>query len=266
MTSSAPVDHFAKLVPWSEFGPPLRPAPADIALVQAQIDLAVPRCAVLLGLTPEIAGCTWPEGVDFIAVDHSQQMIEELWPHPVAPLGARVLLADWSALPVRSGSADLVIGDGCLTVLTFDGWRRLAREMRRVLAPGGRLVLRVFIRPEPQEPVAAIRDDLTAGRIETINALKLRLFAAVHADGARLDDVWQAWSTMRRAAGPGYSVVALAGLERYRGSDARYFLGTPTEVRSALGTELREVGWFTPAGYELAERCPTVVFEGTDSS
>ena len=260
MTHPCPVDHFTHLVPWSEYAPPFRPAPADILALQHVIDDLEPRRVVLLGLTPEIAGCDWPAGVEFTAVDHSAGMIERMWPPPVVPRGARVACADWCEMPVPSESVDLVTGDGCLTFLTFDGWRRLAREVARVLKPGGRFVLRVFLRPDVSESVAAIARDLAAYRVGDINALKLRLLGAVHADGARLHDVWQAWSTMRRGPGPGYSAISLAQMERYQGSEARYFLGTDTETSAILGEELFQISSASPAGYPLCERCRTLVF------
>jgi SAM-dependent methyltransferase len=260
-TRSAAIDHFATLVPWFELGPPLRPAPADVAAFQRVIDVRVPERAVLLGLTPEIALCSWPRGSELALLDHSQEMISLLWPTGRGHEGMRTVVGDWCSMPFPSASVDLVLGDGCLTLLTHDGWRRLASEVRRVLSPGGIFALRVFLCPDEREPLDAIAEDLALGKIGSIDALKLRLFAAVHGpEGALLDDVWHAWSRMRREPGPGFSAAAIAGVERYRGSSSRYFLATAAEARAILGGPLRVIEWQVPSGYELSERCPTVVF------
>ena len=63
------------------------------------------------------------------------------------------------------------------------------REVARLLTAKGRFVLRVFARPGVAESVEDIARDLTEGSIGDINALKLRLYGAVHGDGARLHDV-----------------------------------------------------------------------------
>jgi SAM-dependent methyltransferase len=268
-------DHFARIAPkWSQLGPPLRPSPDDIAVMQrAAAQLGPQACAVVLGLTPEIVGCDWPADVTLRAVDHSPAMMAALWPPAKGPANAQALLGDWCALPLPAGSVDLVAGDGCYVLLDHpQGYAALTREVRRVLRPGGRYVIRVFLRPDSAETVAEIAQALADGAIGSVHALKLRLLAALHGAsgaGSRLDDVWQAWSAMapqlpaHLAAARGWTTEEIVGVEAYHGLQARYYLPTLAEFRQALRPGFTEIecAW---GRHELADRCPTLVFAATE--
>jgi SAM-dependent methyltransferase len=260
-------DHFSSLVrQWSHFGPPLRPSPDDTAVVQRVISgLAPGPRAAVLGLTPEIIGCAWPRGTALSAVDHSPAMVRALWSPDQAPPGSHAILADWCAMPIRSGTLDLVVGDGCYIVLPYpEGYFALNREVRRVLRPSGRYVIRVFLRPDRPESIADIARAVGRGEVGSVHALKLRLLAALHgATGVRLDDVWRAWTTLPAlppalAGSRGWTGDELTGIEGYRGLDARYFLPTLAEFRAMLAADFveRECAY---GGHELGDRCPTLV-------
>jgi SAM-dependent methyltransferase len=269
-TPAVPRDHFSRIVPkWSHLGPPLRPSADDTAVVQRVVaDLGGGAHAVVLGLTPEIIACTWPTDITLSAVDHSPAMIRALWPPANGPANSRVVLSDWCAMPIPSGTIDLVAGDGCYILQNFPaGYLALTREVRRVLRPGGRFVIRVFLRPERLESVTDIARALAGGEIGSVHALKLRLLAALHGasgEGSRLDDVWQAWAPMssllpaQLAGVRGWTAEEIVGIESYRGMDSRYFLPTLTELRQTLCAFFREVecAWVR---HELADRCPTLV-------
>jgi SAM-dependent methyltransferase len=265
----APRDHFSRIVPqWSHFGPPLRPSADDTAVVQRVVSgLGNAAHAVVLGLTPEIVACTWPVDISLSAVDHSPPMIRALWPPAKGPANSQVIVADWCAMPIPSGTVDLVAGDGCYALMTFpEGYEALTREVSRVLRPSGRFVIRVFLRPDRLESVADIAHALARGEIGSVHALKLRLLAALHGAsgvGSRLDDVWQAWTSMPSlpaalAGLRGWTAEEIVGIESYRGMGSRYFLPELAELRQTLGASFREVecAW---GRHELADRCPTLV-------
>ena len=263
-----PRDHFSQLAAkWSHFGPPLRPSPDDTAAMQRAVAQVPPGGrAVVLGLTPEIVGCDWPAGVALTALDHSPAMMAALWPPQRGPAGARAVLGDWCAMPVPPASVDLVAGDGCYVLLDFPGgYAALTREVRRVLRPGGRYAIRVFLRPDAAETVADVAQALAGGAVGSVHALKLRLLAAVHGasgNGSRLDDAWRAWSAMASrlpahlAGRRGWTPEEIVGVESYRGMDARYWLPTLAEARQAFAPWFVELdcAW---GRHELGERCPT---------
>jgi len=270
MPAAAPRDHFSKIAAhWSHFGPPLRPSPDDTAAIQRAIGgLGAGARVVVLGLTPEIIGCDWPADVRLSAVDHSPKMIAALWPPERGPNNAQAFLADWCAMPMAPGTIDLVAGDGCYVLLAYpDGYEKLTLAVWNVLLPGGRFAIRVFVRPDRAESITDIAMAMTAGRIGSVHALKLRLLAAVHGAsgmGSRLDDVWQAWKSLPAlpaalAGVRGWTAEEIAGIESYRGMQARYFLPTLSEFRHSVAACFDEVECSFGA-HELGERCPTLVF------
>jgi len=268
-TPIAPRDHFSSIVPnWAHLGPPLRPAPDDSAVVQRVVaGLGGAAHAVVLGLTPEIIACDWPADVQLSAVDHSPPMIQALWPPAKCPPQSEVILGNWCAMPFASDSIDLVAGDGCYVLQTYpDGYASLTQEVGRVLKRGGRFVIRVFLRPDRSESLADVARALSSAEIGSVHALKLRLLAALHGasgPGSRLDDVWQAWSSMppvpaALAGSRGWTTEEIVGIESYRGMQARYFLPTLAEFRESVRPAFRELecAW---GRHELADRCPTLV-------
>jgi ubiquinone/menaquinone biosynthesis C-methylase UbiE len=98
-----------------------------------------------------------PRGV--VAIDHSREMLARMRDLPV---GWSVLLADARALPLDSDAVDVVIAAYVLQVLTPADRARVLLEVRRVLAPGGRVVTITPHVPRrgPSRPAAALMDGL----------------------------------------------------------------------------------------------------------
>src|SRR5262249_33618816 len=155
-------------------------SPDDVAIVEGAVadwrsrSEAPPR-ALLLGVTPEIAGCRWPAGTRLVAIDRSRIMIDTLWPAPATPRLATAVCADWLSMPFGAAALDVVVGDGCYVCLAFpDAALALGEEVDRILAAGGIYVMRVFLRPDRAEPLDDIARDLVEGRIGSVHALKWR--------------------------------------------------------------------------------------------
>ncbi|HVN76035.1 MAG TPA: methyltransferase domain-containing protein [Thermoanaerobaculaceae bacterium] len=258
---------------WHLIGPPLRPFPEDVDLLRRLVDEAAvgaPRGgarALLLGVTPEIAAMRWPAGTALLALDSSKGMIRNLWPRHGAR-DAAAARGDWTAMPVRDGACDVLVGDGIFTTLQYpDHFLALAGEMRRVLRDTGTLVMRLFARPEEREPLEAIFSDLRDGRTVNEHILPWRIAMAVHGDlseRARLGDIWDAWREHVPDAGAvldrlGRPPDAMDFLEVYRDVDARVSLPTLGEVRDLLGRDFVERACHVPR-YEAGDQYPTVVF------
>jgi SAM-dependent methyltransferase len=255
---------------WSRIGPPLRPAPEDVAIVRdwvADCANGTPLHAVLLGVTPELATMPWPAGTQLAAFDRCVPMIEGVWPADRLELPATALCGDWRALPLPSGGARVVIGDGCYTLLDYpEGYRRVTAEVRRVLEPAGRYIIRFFTRPEAREPLNAVFADLHAARIGNFHVFKWRLAMALHGelrDGVRLADVWRAWRTgcpdpEALARRLGWAPEVVATIDNYRDVDTRYTFPTLAEARAGLAGDFAELACRFPS-YELGDRCPTLL-------
>lgn len=258
---------------WRQVGAPLRPSGEDLSLYESVLlgcTAAKDRRlrGLLLGVTPELAGLAWPAGTDLVAVDRCAEMIERVWPgFPVPGRGAT--LADWLALPLPDRSRDVVIGDGSLNVIRYpDQTLGVLESAGRVLAADGRMVVRVFARPETAETTAEVFEAAMAGRIRGFHAFKLRLLMAVQGSEQielRTGDTWQCWD--REGPGPealaartGWPPDQISTIDAYRDQDTTYSFPTLAELRALVArSPLQEVGC-SAGSYELAERCPRLVF------
>lgn len=266
-------DHWQKhAAQWRHLGPPLRPCPEDVAIFAAigagmvGVAPARPR-ALLLGVTPELALMQWPAGTRLLAIDRAPGMIALVWPKHQHP-DALAILGNWRSPPLAADSLDLVVGDGCFTILAYPtDYHEVARALREILAESGTLALRFFVRPDQPEPLEQVLADLRGERIGSFHACKWRLAMALHGPesgaGVRLAEIRQAWQAAAYTAGPdsgpGWSPEAVATIDNYRGVESRYSFPTLAEVRQVFGEYFREEACCYGT-YELAERCPIMVF------
>ena len=256
---------------WANIGTPLRPSVKDIAYIERLLS-EVNRTStnsVLLGVTPEIACLNWPTNTNLVAVDHNPEMIARVWPHKMVSVPAMAALGDWMQLPLKDASVDVVVGDGCYTLLVGrEKYGALSREVRRVLKSNGQLIMRFFVRPDTSEKIESVLDDLRNGKIGNFHVFKWRLAMALHGSfesGVAVAEVWKAW----QAAGidvnllahvVGWSRSVIETINAYRESHARYSFPTLSELRAALAPYFRVVSCHYP-DYELGERCPTLLLE-----
>lgn len=261
---------------WSRIGRPLRPAPEDLAFITEALREwqktggRVPARLLLLGVTPEIATLPRPAGAQLVAVDHSLAMIRAVWPG--ATRGDLALCGTWQRLPIRDGSVDVVLGDGCFT--SFErraDYVAAVRGVRRALRADGLFVMRFFVRPEAREAPDRVMDDLLHARIGSFHAFKWRLAMALHGgldDGVRLAEVWRVWheavpDPAALAARLAWPVAEVRTIDAYRDAGARYTFPTLAELRAILEPAFDELACRVP-DYELGARCPTLVLRPRD--
>ena len=246
---------------WRTLKPPLRPHPNVAAAVESLLpphDAAAP--VLLLGVTPELA--VLPS--DTIAVDWSARMIALAWPGDTRR--RKAVLGDWRRLPLASGSVAAAIGDGCLTMLRFpDEQPLLVEQLRRVVRPGGRAVIRCFTTLDPGETVAEVCAAALTGGL-TFHEFKLRfnMAAALETpDGnVRSEQLFGRFETcfpdrvaLSRASG--WSLAAIAEMDAYRGSAYLHCYPSRRRLEAlAPGARFVETG-----GYPLADRCPLLVVD-----
>jgi SAM-dependent methyltransferase len=273
MTVADRHDHWARhATQWSHVGPPLRPGAEDIAAASELVatsgwdpDSRSPR-ALVLGVTPELVGMDWPSGTRLTAIDRCPGMIGALLPSK-GRQGPGGICGNWLKLPFASGSFDLVVGDGCLTVLeSAADHGHFFAELARVMTVNGRLVLRLFVRPEVADSPERVIADLQAGRIGNFHVFKWRLaMALVYAQtgAVAVADIWQAWHDSEIVAAElserlGWPLAQIETIEAYRGASARYTFPRLDEVRAMLGVNFDELACLVPQ-YELGDRCPTLL-------
>jgi SAM-dependent methyltransferase len=255
---------------WNRVGPPLKPSSADIAVFKYQISQWVDRYGaaprvLILGVTPELYAMDWPAGTTLRALDNSRSMIEYVWPGSQED----ALLGSWEDVPLEEASCDLVLCDGGFGLLPYpSGQQRLLREMRRVLAPNGVFVVRLFAPVGKTGNIDHVFAQLDGGKISSLDALKLHLWGALHGDrkeGVCPRDV--AEQIFNHIGDPdslaqtqGWSVEHVHSLELHRDSTAVYCL---TDADEVVRMATNDVGGFfldsinLPA-HEFGNYCPIV--------
>ncbi len=256
---------------WRHVGPPLRPVEEDLGFVQ---DAALgwtaqhgaPR-VLLLGVTPELYRLPWPPGTDFLSVDHTQEMIDNVWPGP----REAAICAEWWDLHLPAGSRDIALCDGGLQLNTYpEKQRRVVAMLRDAIAPGGLSIFRLYAPAGERESLEDVLRDLSEGRMSNMNILKLRIGMAMTedaAEGVELDAMWRAVHEVEPdlqalADRIGWDAEDALVLNTYRGSKLHYHFATAEQVREMFCEEpggFEQIDVRVPS-YEMGERFPTVVF------
>lgn len=254
---------------WRNLGPPQRPSESD---GRAMLDFAAPTLrvragraeVVILGVTPELATLGWPGVARIHAIDESLPMIKSVWrPHPA--IASEVTQARWQQMPLADGSADVVAGDGALNSLPGpDDYREVLREVARVLAPDGVLVLRCYTRPQEPEELDRIAAETLAGRIGSFHVLRWRIAMALKRDDMRVAvaEILEAFARMfpdreKLSMATGWPLSAINTIEAYATSRVRYTFPTRGELAALTGAFFDATEERTGA-CELADRCPTI--------
>jgi SAM-dependent methyltransferase len=197
-----------------------------------------------------------------MALDASEDMIREVWPGDT--VGRQAFRGDWLSMPFEDGSFDLVLSDCGLTPLVGAGLlETLGDEMRRVLRPEGRVVMRHFASGDWVAALPVLRVLAQKGQVVGFHEFKLRLLMAVDAEldeeGVPLGYIWerfqQEFPDRRELARQlGVDATEVDTIDAYRGKMVRYaFPPVDQLARRFTGFEVR----LGPAGrYGFAEACP----------
>ncbi|AOX00347.1 hypothetical protein BJP34_13575 [Moorena producens PAL-8-15-08-1] len=259
---------------WDYLGAPLRPSDQDIDFIKIEL---LPRLnsispelkhVVILGVTPELATLPWSENTTISAIDNSPDMIRQVWPEKKVPRG-RAILGNWLELPLADHSSDVVLGDGCFTLLDYcDGYQKMLSEILRVLKPEGLFAIRFFLRPSQPESVTTIFEELRAKSIGNFNVFKWRLAMALQKnveEGIPVNNVWKFWK--QEVPEPNkllddlnWPIEVLSTIDIYENSLSVYTFPSLNEVRKIFASQFIELFCYFPY-YELGERCPTMIFK-----
>jgi SAM-dependent methyltransferase len=248
--------------------PPWTPRAEDGALLlEAMIPYVTGREAVpvvaLLGVTPALTQLSWPEGARVLAVDASPTMVRSHWrAHPSAP--SSVICARWQALPLPDDSLAAVAGDGSLNALPYAAYQDLLGEVARVLAPGGVLILRCFVRPDTRVEVEDLTQDLARRAFPNSAPFRLRLcMSLADHDGAlvlgtlleRFNALFPDRSKLASMAGWPIDEVDRFDMDR----DSKIQLTFPSLSQLAAYAEpFFAIHDVRRGSYDLAALCPTI--------
>ena len=258
---------------WDFVGPPFRPTAEDIGFASTVLNSTLNAkqpgalTSILLGVTPELAEIL--ANTRSLEIDHSIQMLNWSWlKFPRGRLAAPIA-GQWTSLPIRKECIDLIFGDGCNIQLEFPGaYQAWFGEMARVLRPGGKVVLRVYVSPETPEHSKTVIDDLMRRRIGNPNVLRMRLFMALQPsapEGIRLSDISDFWTSLKidrnfLTTDLGWPADAIGILDMFKDMNLRYSFPTLAELKMVFAEHFTELGRRIP-GYEIGSRCPTIVLQ-----
>ena len=249
---------------WQRLVPPLRPDAGVCARMRALIAPA-DGTVLVLGATPELTTVA----ASTVAIDWSPSSLAVIWPGH-AP-GRRAVRADWLQLPCADGVFIAALGDGSLNCLEYPaGYERLFRTLVRAVRPGGRIVLRVFVSPEPCESMAQTRVAATAGSIRTVGALKWRMAHLVAGEqrdpNVPAPSIVDAFNrcfpdraALRRATG--WSDDDLAEIDALAHVPGGFSFPSARQLADSLPAGLDRASLRESGIYELAERCPLLVVD-----
>lgn len=251
---------------WNNIGAPLRPSSPDIQIMCSwlhEIDCQSESFNVLLlGVTPELAQIRWPENTRLFAIDSNFSMIKSVLLKNNLSKSSLISMGNWLQLPLPESFINLVIGDGCYSMLSGKNYDTLSNEIVRVLHPTGHFFMRFFIRPDDNESIELIQDDFLSGRIDNFHILKWRIAMALHdalEQGVCLKEIWHIWNKHFKIHTKylQWSEQTMNTIDVYKNNPAFYTFPTYPELSSRLYNQFRILDRYTP-DYKLGERCPTL--------
>lgn len=256
---------------WEHIGFPTRPSAED-ARIFADLASAYNTCCdqtkiIVLGVTPEVVGANWPHGSVIEAVDMNPWMIENVYmPHPT--LKTSVTLAHWQSMPMEDKSIDLIVGDGIFTPLeTKDDYDALFCEMKRVLKPGGVMIVRAFLRPVISETIDSIVKKALDGSIKYFGSLKWRIAmsmidAQFSVKASEIHRVFEENFPDRKKLESlsGWEAKTIETIDSYKETDSIFTFPTLNQLTNLSQNYTRIVD-MRYGNYELSIRCPIVVFQ-----
>ena len=259
----------AHAISWARIASPLRPCPEDLQRLKetwvASLPAGIPGCRIdvlVLGVTPELAVFPWADQISLRAIDSSKEMIGSVWPGDGPD--RKAVLGKWERMPFADASFDLIVSDDGLAVLVeMASLTAVGGELRRLLKPDGRAVMRLFAPtadPDTEQSIVAATE---AGEMHNFHGLKLRLLLMLDAQtpgqGVCVGDVWDCFqrifpdreSLARRL---GCDPQTVATIDNYRGRDGRFIFRSLAEVSRVFDAFQLVLG--PPGHYPFAEYCP----------
>lgn len=256
---------------WSLLGPPLKPSQVDIHKCSSWINEKIlshknPITVLILGVTPELVNIAWPINTTILAIDNSLLMLNSVLPKDTPNFKPLALAGNWLQIPLKNASVDMVIGDGCYSLLAEKDYKIMTKEIWRVLKPSGIFIMRFFSRPEKTESFEAIQNDIISNKINTFHSFKFRLAMSLHnalQQGVCLKNIWDNWNIHFKKMIQGcmhqlqWTDEVIGTIDIYKDTDVFYTFPTLQEIRRALCEKFNEQDIFVP-DYHFGERYPTL--------
>ena len=253
---------------YRNIAPPLKPCAEDVRIIEDTLARwwssrkLTNLKALLCGVTPALAELSLPAEAHLTAVEHSQPMIDGIWPGDTAKRSARC--GNWLDLPFADNSYHIVLGDGCINCLPYPaGYRALFASLHRVMHRDGVFLMRLFVRPNKSESSESVFADLLSAKIPSFHIFKWRLAMALQnstSEGIVVHRIYQAWADRNIKVSElvnqfGWSENGINAINGYREKETRFTFPTVDEIQAMFSETFDEMFVREPA-YPLGERCP----------
>ena len=209
---------------------------------------------LLLGCTKELYTVT----KDVTVIDINQQRINMF-----KPIG-KVVCGDWlNIIDELDFNIQYVIGDGSFNCLRFQEWPCLIHSVKKVLNPGGKIIVRIFETPANVDSLKNIKEKIENKEIATFSELKwiLAMYLAYtnnHVVVEYIRDLFYLiFDKEKLSKQTGWSLESINTIDAYENSKQIYCFPSERQIKK----EFPESKRIQVLGYPMAERCPFYVFE-----
>lgn len=254
---------------WDLITTPLKPAEEDI---QRIIKISKPILEkqdnpkiVTLGITPELVSIPFVKGAIY-SFDASEDMIKNIY-RPNEKLPSFVQEAYWQELSLEDNSIDLILGDGSLNALPEKNiYFEVLKELSRTLKKDGKIIIRVFCRPDVSDFFNEIKEDVLSKKITNFHALKWKIAMALNFDfSVPVKDIYMMFNYLfpdreKLSIESGWSLDVINTIDAYKDSSVKYTFPTLNEI-TEIFSDYFDIENIFFSSYELGERTPTFVLK-----
>jgi SAM-dependent methyltransferase len=257
---------------WKFQEEPLSPSSEDLRIIDRAVEAWFERSkrparVLILGVTPQFFRIKWPKGTKIIAIDHSEAMIERVWPGKKKD----AILGDWRSMTLADHSIDIALCDGGFIFLDYPaGQRSVVDQLARVIAIDGVFVGRFYLPPKRKEKTNKVLADFRSGNIKNVANLKVRLWMSLRRtskDGVVLQDIWNMLKYYcpdfeRIAKKLEWKIETLATLRQYRNNKERFYFPRLYQVeRLFVAARVFRVLSRVQPPYHMGEQYPTIIIQ-----
>jgi hypothetical protein len=175
-------------------------------------------------------------------------------------------------MPLESGSAHFILGDGCTTQLANrKAYKVFFKEQRRIIKNDGFLLMRCFLNTQKRESNNQIIKSALQGRIQFFGSLKWRIAMALlskrHTFSIKVKKIHEAFNSLfplriELAKSCHWNIDLINTIDTYKNSDISYTFPSLKELKTLIAPEFEIIKIYYPH-YELTERCPIILMRPT---
>ncbi len=259
------MSHYENMIAiWEAIGLPLRPK----SPVKEKIKALIPSPdsdLLVMGVTPEF----YAMADRVTALDISPAMIGAIWPGD-GP-GKQAVQGSWLDMPFADDSFDIVLSDGVMNIVSQpDSLDLMLREVRRVLRPGGRAIMRWFVAPEIQPEDAEIFDFAMNHCQGSIDAMRWRIVVhTAQCSDAPYIEVAEAYEMFERlfpdteqlCLANDWDAETVARVRVYKDGTQKFHIPTCSEAIEIAQRYFPTASAHSSGNYVTSELFPLIVME-----